>query len=287
MEKPLRNFESISPSAISLLKAKALTTIPFAKEAAALLQQQPDPLQLRAASGGIAWARVLHFESRYRSIDQLLEDTAITNILELASGLNFRGLAMATAQPVYYIDTDLPYIIDIKQQFRNLLQPQQPMPGTLEITALNALDNNELSALAQHFPPGPLAVVNEGLLMYLNDEEKKQVCKNIHALLTQRGGYWITADIYIRKEGSPAAINLDAQANQFLQAHGVEEKKFESFDAAKTFFQNNGFEIDRIASVDPKTLSSFPEFIRHIHDEQLGQLKKGGKMQETWRLRPA
>lgn len=286
MTDQLRNYESISPSAISLLRAKGLTTIPFAREAAALLQDQPDPLHIRPENSGIAWARVMHFENRYRSIDQLLEDVPVENILELASGLNFRGLAITSQRPVYYIDTDLPYIIDIKKEFVKRLQPATASPGTLEIQPLNALDQQELFSLASHFPGGPLAIVNEGLLMYLDDEEKRTLCRNIHQLLSERGGYWITADIYIRKEATLASLYLDARASQFLAAHNVEEKKFASFESAAIFFRENGFEIDRVSEIDPKTLSSFPQFLAHINDEKLGQLKKAGKMQATWRLRP-
>lgn len=83
-------FESISSSAKSLLLTKALTTIPFAKEAAALIWgvkniQYP---QEKLSSIGFLM-RLLHFEKRYSSIDKALIEIGIKNIIELSSGFSF------------------------------------------------------------------------------------------------------------------------------------------------------------------------------------------------------
>ena len=40
-----------------------------------------------------------------------------------------------------------------------------------------------------------VAVVNEGLLMYLTRNEKTIVAENIHTFLARRGGIWITPDV--------------------------------------------------------------------------------------------
>src|SRR6202012_2918290 len=112
------------------------TTIPYAREAAALIQY-PEPYEPDFSNRQPGfWLRVMHFEARYQSINSLLADLlpqpdgssaanavadsaasavpiAATpdaapqpiNILELSSGFSFRGLALAAERPVNYIDT--------------------------------------------------------------------------------------------------------------------------------------------------------------------------------------
>ncbi|WP_343670752.1 glyoxalase superfamily protein [Chitinophaga sp.] len=233
----VKDFNTISPSAISLLFAKSFTQIPFMKEAAKLISAPPDDYE----KSPLFWIRVQHFETRYYSIDRLLQATGITNILELSSGYSFRGLDMAGNKEVYYIDTDLEDVISRKQQFVHHLQ-QGPLKGHLELKSLNALDEEQFTAIVNSFPAGPLTIVNEGLLMYLNMEEKKQLCSIIHKVLTARGGCWITADIYI---SSPVETKqyYTAQQQRFLNFHKVEENKFASFEAAEAFFHEAGFTI--------------------------------------------
>lgn len=235
----VKDFNSISLSAIALLYTKSFTQIPFMKEAAKLLHAIPDNTE----KSPLFWARVQHFENRYYSIDHLLQPTGITNILELSSGYSFRGLDMAVKSPVHYIDTDLEDVISRKQQFVNHLQGG-PLKGHLELRTLNALDEAAFEAIVDSFPAGPVAIVNEGLLMYLNMEEKKQLCSIVHKVLAQRGGCWITADIYIPSPLDGKQVYTERQ-QRFLNFHKVEENKFISFEAAKTFFEEAAFTITK------------------------------------------
>ena len=82
----MKDFSSISPSAKSLLMMKGLTTIPYAAETAALVHGD-EVFGLDFANKDFwFWIRVMHFENRYRTIDQLLQYTGSKNILELSSG---------------------------------------------------------------------------------------------------------------------------------------------------------------------------------------------------------
>ncbi|MGN6568915.1 MAG: hypothetical protein ACTHJ0_13225, partial [Flavipsychrobacter sp.] len=100
-----QSFDTISPSAKALLLLKGHTDIPFARQAAELISRpekyEPD---FDKKDFGF-WARVLHFEMRYQSINNLLADLQVKNILELSSGFSFRSLQTAVENDVYYIDT--------------------------------------------------------------------------------------------------------------------------------------------------------------------------------------
>ena len=60
--------------------------------------------------------------------------------------------------------------------------------------------------------------------------------------MNERGGFWITTDIYLKKdtENAIAGENFyEEQGAKFLEDHHVEEKnKFESFETQNNFLRN-------------------------------------------------
>ena len=283
-----RNFNTISPSAKWILLMKGHTNIPFAKETAELLEY-PEKFNPYFDNNNINfWGRTLHFESRYWSIDQLLADLPSRNILELSAGFSFRGLDFTQRKAVYYIDTDLPDMIARKKEFISALQKGNlEMKGKLELLPLNALDEKQFNEITNHFPQGKIVVINEGLLVYLDTREKENLCGIINKILKERGGYWITGDIYLKQNNRNIDLGLDDRTKKFLQDQHVEDNKFESFAAASGFFRKMGFVIDKEADIDYTQLSSFPYLIKNATPEDMYRLKEVGKVHTTWRLRLA
>ena len=280
-----RDYSTISPSAKSLLLLKGYTNIPFAREAARLMmwpgKYEPDFNK----SDFMFWGRIVHFESRYWSIDQLMADVPIKNILEISSGFSFRGLAAVQQAGVHYIDTDLPEVIALKKEFIKELQTETNPKSKLEVLALNALDEKAFKEIINRFPADePVLIVNEGLLMYLSTPEKEQLCKIIQNVLKKRGGYWITADIYIKQRNQMPGVQVDDKLTQFFEKHKVREQMFDSFEAAEKFFNNQGFIIDKKAVPDRDKLSTLPYLLKSATAEQMKLLGGAGKIQETWRL---
>jgi O-methyltransferase involved in polyketide biosynthesis len=279
-----KDYSSISPSAQSLLLMKGITGIPYAREAAALI---PEAVQgsFDTRSRDIRfWVRVCHFESRYQSIDQLLGPTGISNVLELSSGYSFRGLDMATKQTVHYIDTDLPDVVAVKQSMLQQLSAGKELKGTLELEPLNAVDSEAFKAIVDRFPGGPLAIVNEGLLMYLNREEKQQLCRNIHAALSQKGGCWITADIYIKSPEMVDTMYQGEREKQFFEQHNIEENKFGSMEEAEAFFNEMGFRVVKEAEPDYSNVSGMEELMKLLSPEMVAKMQQAGKKHTTWML---
>jgi O-methyltransferase involved in polyketide biosynthesis len=248
-----RDYASISPSALSLLLMKSHTTIAFAKEAAVLLWGDTVPSDLSHATKlENAARRVRHFEGRYRSLDTLLEQGGFPRVLELGAGLSFRGLELARTRRTFYLDTDLPAITELKARLVAELHPA-PLAGTLRVRALNALDGSGFEAAVGEIPAGPIAVANEGLLVYLDDAEKAQLASNVRKTLQARGGLWLTADVYVRNKAGFAPTIGYGRSRQFLDQHRVEQNKFESWHAAEQFFNENGFRVaHKLAHRDPR-----------------------------------
>ena len=281
-----RNYNTISPSAKSLLLLKGLTDIPYARAAAELISRPEQYVPDYGNTDLTFWMRVLHFEHRYRTIDQLLAGLHIHNILELSSGFSFRGLAAVQDSNTYYIDTDLPDLVRTKQDFIASLHDKNKRPkGTLEVLPPNAVDGQQFEAITALLPPGPVAIVNEGLLMYLGIEEKKQLCSNIRKALRQRGGYWITADIYIKTGQRAPSLKMNDQLQTFLEQHRVEDNMFESFEEAEAFFKGEGLIIDKEAEPEYVQSGVLKYLMASATEEQLAELGKAGKIQTTWRLK--
>lgn len=121
-------------------------------------------------------------------------------------------------------------------QKKELLKALETNPanlkGNLVLTPLNALDEKQFLETVNQFPPGNVVIVNEGLLMYLDSSEKEILCSNIRNVLQERGGYWVTADIYLKVATRNIDLALDAQTAAFFEQHQVEQNRFESLEAA-------------------------------------------------------
>ena len=280
-----KDFTSVSPSAWLLLLMKAETTIPYAREAVKWLPQPENVLHLSKEKDLMYWARVLHFEERYQSISHLLDDIKPHNILELSSGFNFRGLDITERNNnLHYIDTDLPGVVSVKRTIVDKLRPSKNKLSNYELMPLNVLDIDAFKNITRKFEDSPVTVVNEGLLMYLNRAEKETLCRNIRETLGLHGGNWITADIYFRHPMEETKQPGDS-FDEFLDKHRVWENMFIDEADARQFFEVMGFTIDLIHEPAFQTLTSYPQFISFLSEEQRSGMNKMPKLRETWRLK--
>jgi O-methyltransferase involved in polyketide biosynthesis len=287
MNQPSKDYSTISPSAKSLLLLKGYTNIPYARETAALMPGT-EVFELDfGAKDFWFWMRVAHFELRYWSLDQLMQQAGNKNILELSSGYSFRGLALCVNdRSIHYIDTDLPEVVATKRDMLVRLQPDHPLTQHFELLPLNALDEPAFHSVVRRFGAGPLSIVNEGLLMYLGVEEKTRLCRNIHAVLKQRGGCLRTADIYVKRSTKMrAALPQSAGERRFFEQHHIEENKFDSYEAARAFFAEQGFEVVAEAVPDYQRLTVLPQLQQALPEEARNRKEPPPKVQATWLLR--
>lgn len=115
--------------------------------------------------------------------------------MELACGIQPRGLIATSDPEVTYLETDLPEMISEKRASVGDLDPKALQRANYHIEPLNILDEEGVAAVLSKFNEGPVAIINEGLLPYLSIEEKRLAASNIHRVLTEKGGVWITPDI--------------------------------------------------------------------------------------------
>ena len=286
-----RDFNTISPSAGALLMMKAMTDIPFAKDTASMVGDLEAFVQnVREKRSKVFLGRMIHFENRYKTIDLALDAIQPQQIIELSSGFSGRGLALALKRPLTYIDTDLPEFISNKKILieRLITQKQLQLQGTLHIEPLNVLDEERFRNVVALLPPGPVTFVNEGLLVYLDREEKQQLCALILNVLKERGGQWITGDVYLKRDMSALLDQrqepFDEQLTRFLEVHNVEANKFDSYETAEAFFIACGFSITRKIDTAYHSLTSIHYIQQGVTEEKLKEWMQG---RETWVLDPA
>jgi O-methyltransferase involved in polyketide biosynthesis len=288
MEQPnnLKDFSSVSPSARWLVLWKGYTNIPFAREVAELLEYPDKYIPDFKRRDFTFWASTIGLERRYLSIDQLLDELTIKNILELASGYSFRSLDYTSRKEVHYIDTDLPDVIANKKELiKSFKKDNFDTKGKLELLSLNALDKKTFLEITGHFPKGEVAIVNEGLLGYMNKQEKEKLCSIIHEILMERGGYWITADIGLKSKEAKLGLKYTDEIKKFNDQQKTEENSFDSIEEAEIFFKEMGFVIDKEADIKYNEMSSFKYLIKSMTIRQFFKIRRGGKIFSTWRLK--
>ena len=65
------------------------------------------------------------FEARYKSLTQLIIQSAASQVLELASGYSLRGLDLTRSDAIRYVETDLPDVVATKVSLlEDLLSPR-------------------------------------------------------------------------------------------------------------------------------------------------------------------
>lgn len=165
------------------------------------------------------------------------------------------------------------------------LELAKNLKGHFELIALDAMDEAAFLHVAQRFDDRPLSIVNEGLLMYLNNDEKVRLCKTIHAILKARGGCWITADAYVKRSPDMRAeLPQSAREKAFFEQHNIEENKFDSYEAAQAFFEAQGFQLVKEAVPDYSALSVMPKLQKLLPEEVRNSKEPPPKIQATWML---
>jgi hypothetical protein len=101
----------------------------------------------------------------------------------------------------------------------------------------------------------------------------------------ERRGYWITADIGLKNKEAKLGLKYNDEIKEFNEQHNTEDNSFESFKEAEMFFKGMGFEIDKEAKIKYSEMSSFKYMIKSMTLRHLFKVRKGGKIQATWRLK--
>jgi len=244
-------YEKISSTAKLVAHVRTFTDIPFTKEIAAASGAEKDFQTLAGESAEFMTQSAFNLEARYKTTDQIIARYHITQVLEIAAGLSPRGLAMTENPDVVYVATDLPEILEEEKAIaESILAKSNIHRPNLYYRIANALDRESLLQAAIPFQSGkPIAIITEGLLPYLTSAEKETLACNIHALLRQYDGIWITPDVSTKKLWKFVSQADDTMQQRMQNVSGatgrdIETNIFEDENDVRQFFTNAGFTIE-------------------------------------------
>lgn len=145
----------------------------------------------------------LLFRARYHCINRAVARLCVPQVLELASGISLRGLHWSRQYPgTVYIESDLPALMREKAKvLRDSIQDDNVAErGVLHCCGIDALDVRSLKhALECTDPQAGLAIITEGLLLYLTDDEMRQFLGNMRSILAERSQASWVVDLVARE----------------------------------------------------------------------------------------
>ena len=196
------DHDAISYTALKVLQQRARNcTIPMCREMAeaAGISWKSGWVRerLRALIGGKVRSG-LYLQLRHDAISRALDDYPGCAILELAAGFGTRGVVEHPHRQAY-IETELHDLLARKKEVVRRLGHGRIAPNH-HFLPLNVTSAGDMQR-AGDFIAGlgltkPVAVIHEGLLMYLSAQEQEQVRDGIRGLMQSHkpGVVWLTPD---------------------------------------------------------------------------------------------
>jgi len=288
-----KDLLKISPDASFQSYLRTFYDVPYAEEIAKLISARKQ-LELIADSDleerlGLTPL----FEARYRGTDLVVQNFVrhhkIFQILELGSGMASLGLSYTLRQPqLVYIETDLPEVMATKRKLINQLNPE--IPTGLHFISANCLSAEELAEATRKFcSKEPVLIFNIGLFGYFDDREQNVLAKNVHKLLSQFGGYWITPDPAMhnqrqREISCHFLTHLIAeQKDQSGSTERREDNCFADEPDADRFFADHHFSIQKRSQLDNYELIS-PKKLKLPKPQEERILKDINRFGKVWIL---
>ncbi len=218
------------------------------------------PEEMMAQIKRVTPAYMFLVESRFQSVNRLIESRTNTYIADLPCGYTARGLKMVR-KGISYIGLDLPAVIDEVSPAANSISDGKNI-------AYHAVDATNFNSLDEAVPDEArnLMITTEGLLMYFNQSELDEVFSNIHRLLEKHGGTWVILDrdytVYDSKLanlvlGNDPALTAMYNAMTAKSAGTTADVKFADnvfFDPDEeklmTYIEKMGFRLTRTSMTD-------------------------------------
>lgn len=222
----------LETTAIGAAFVRSFLDVPFAKEISQLIEAEK--INEKVMPGGFETIRsfIPIIEFSYKAINSAVNEKGTNQILEIAAGFSPRGLEFTKNPNITYVECDLPLVISKKKLiYKKILSKTNYGLDNLHLLGMDILKENPLLKLVKIFKKEPITIISEGLLVYLNHNQKNILARNIYKILSYYGGLWITSDfpskeriifearldknVYARAKNISQAVNNDIQENYF------------------------------------------------------------------------
>ena len=227
----------------------------------AQMAKKPIPEEMVEQVKRLYPAYMILVESRFQSMNRLVESRKDCKVIDLPCGYTSRGIRLSRQGRIYF-GFDLPAVIDA------IGPAVETIIGKNEDISYQAVDatNYESLEAALTEKSDNLLITTEGLLMYFDQHELEEVFSNIKRLLQKHGGSWVITDrayFLHDQEVVAATLNNDPQLTGMYAAvtknaaGTTADVKFNNnvfFDSddgkVKDFIGKMGFELHEVCMAD-------------------------------------
>jgi len=251
------------PTAIMTAYPKTLTDIPYSLEIFNHIKKINGG-EIKPAFTRDDLAPVI--EARHKLTDKMVRHANTSQILDIASGFSPRGLSFSALPNAVCVEIDLPEMAEMK---KGTLNSFTKIPDNLHILGGNALNYDDIAHASDFFNPNKnVAIVAEGLLRYLDFNEKAMVANNVRRVLEKFCGVWISCDFTLKQYLLSQNHNIKNHTNNIVSVtnNNLLNNSFEDIKHIVDFFANLGFdmefhEFDEVMDelVSPKQLDYSPD----------------------------
>lgn len=211
-------------------------------------------------------------------IDQLILESikkGVKTIINLGAGLDTRPYRLAMSDSINWIEADYGELIKYKNE---VLANDKPRCKLVRIPVDLGLDSERMNMLSQaNKQGGPILILTEGLLLYLKEDNVKQLAKDLFTMSSS--AYWLM-DIFNKSlinymheeisnknsQNNPSPVNFDFVPEDtalFLKPFGWEIKAFISW-------YEGASKLDRYPALNKEALQSNAGFF----DSGIGLFQK-------------
>jgi len=176
---------------------------------------------------------------RHRIIDALVEALAPAQVVELASGLSPRCLALSHKRGVPCIDVDLPQMVQLKAALVGADAPTTYQQAELDLAGSRDYAADLGRALR---PIAPTVVITEGILPYFPLSLQQHVFGQIAALLRACGGGVYLTDIHHQDAVDRLALGRAFRVGLHLVARSPRHPMIANQRQAEQMLGRAGFE---------------------------------------------
>ena len=288
-EKAAPEFESVSYTAPITLHWLAKAGIPEAVEFIGTLSAKNilDKVELRDPER-VERANAVYQEMHYTALNEYIEKNGYKNVVDLGCGVSPRGIMMAR-KGINYVGIELPAVAEAVEEYVPMFLDDDQLKY-FTIAAADFTDREAMLTAVKNVD-GPVCIVSELVLDFLSREKQDALFKNIHEILKEKGGCFITCDyttgelfwdgtaaIYGEKPTRRIAedtVKLYAEVSETDFSGTV----FETHEEAKAFIAAHNFNLQEVPVIaDASKLYS----VQSLSDKQIKKLQKFAKTKLLW-----
>lgn len=134
---------------------------------------------------------------RHHVFEQRLRELAPDYVLEIGAGLSPRGLSFCQSNPeLTYVELDLPHMVAAKRRYLG----GAPLPSNYHLGSVDLLADSFATDVPVTPSPGArIVAITEGVIDYLDMDEKRLALGNIAQFLSVHGGGHYLLELHPRE----------------------------------------------------------------------------------------